>query len=178
MNLSHYHEEKPHYLRRILWWFVNRSIFYLMMGQPMKKARNMLLRLFGAIIDKDACIYNTCTIFAPWNLEVGRACIGPHVKVYNKDKITIGNDSVISQYSFLCTASHDISSLMLPLKTAPIIVGNYSWVAAAAFVGPGVTINDGAIVGARSVVIKDVEPWTVVGGNPAKFIKKRELKDE
>ena len=97
--------------------------------------------------------------------------------MYNKDLIVIGDDSVISQGTYLCTASHDISSKMLPLNTAPIIIGKNVWVAADAFVGMGVTIGEGAVVGARAAVFKDVEPWTVVGGNPAKFIKNRVIKD-
>ena len=101
------------------------------------------------------------------------ACIGPNTNIYNKDKIVIGNDSVISQGCFLCTAGHDTGSLMLPLTTAPITISNNVWIAADAFVGMGVTIGEGAIVGARAAVFEDVEPWTIVGGNPAKFIKKR-----
>ena len=178
MYLTNYSEEKPHYCGRVLWWFVNRTLFYLLIGHPMKRIRNAILRLFGAKIDKDACIYNTCIIFAPWNLKVGCSCIGPHVNLYNKDMIIIGDDSVISQYSYLCTASHDISSKMLPLKVAPIKVDNNAWVAADVFIGSGVTVGEGAVVGARAVVFKDVEPWTVVGGNPAKFIKKRVMKNE
>lgn len=173
MNLSNYTEEKPNYIKRVIWWFVNRSIFYALLGKPFQACRNHLLRLFGAKIDKDAFIYNTCMIFAPWNLEVGRAAIGPHTQIYNKDYIKIGNDSVISQGAYLCTASHCVDSLMLPLKTAPIIISDNVWVASDVFIGMGVTIGKGAVVGARSAVFKDVEAWSIVGGNPAKFIKKR-----
>lgn len=179
MNLADYKEEKPHLVKRIIWRCVNITVFRIIVGGPYTKCiRNFILRLFGAEISKEACIYSTANIYAPWNLKIGRACIGPHVELYNKDKIIIGNDSVISQYSYICTASHDISSLMLPLKINSIIISDNVWVAADAFVGPGVTIGEGAIVGATASVYKDVEPWTVVGGNPAKFIKKREIKDE
>lgn len=179
MNLSDYKEEKPHLFKRLLWRFINVTLFRLIIGGPYTKCiRNSLLRLFGAEISKDACVYSTANVFAPWNLKLGRACVGPHVSVYNKDMIEIGDDSVVSQNSFLCTASHGIESLMLPLKTAPIVIGNNAWVAADAFIGPGVTIGEGAVVGAKAAVFKDVEPWTVVGGNPAKFIKKREIRDE
>lgn len=173
MSLTDYHEDKPYYMRRILWWIVNRTLFYMMIGTHFKKSRNVLLRLFGAKIGNDGCVYNTCIIYAPWKLDIGSGCIGPHVKVYNKDIIVIGNETVVSQYSYLCTASHHIDSLMLPLKTAPIVIGNHVWIAADTFVGPGVTIGDGAVVGARAAVFKNVDPWTVVGGNPAKSIKKR-----
>lgn len=138
----------------------------------------MLLRLFGAKIDKDALVYSSCKIYAPWNLIVGRACIGPYTRLYNKDNIIIGDDSVISQGAYLCTASHDTSSLMLPLKTAPIYIGNNVWIAADVFINMGVEIGEYAIVGATASVFKDVEPYTIVGGNPAKVIKKRQVEKE
>jgi putative colanic acid biosynthesis acetyltransferase WcaF len=177
MNLSDYREIKPHYFKRIMWYIINRTVFKYFIGHIFMKYRNSILRLFGAKIDKQACIYHSCIIYAPWNLKIGRACIGPNTELYNKAKIVIGNDCVVSQNSYLCTASHGIYSLMLPLKTADIIVENNVWIAANAFIGMGVTIGQGAIVGARACVFKDVEPWTVVGGNPAKFIKKREIKE-
>ena len=177
MDLSNYKEVKPHRKKRIIWAIINITIFKLLAGRLFWPYRKSLLLSFGAKIDKKAYIYSQCIIYAPWNLIVGRACIGPNTKIYNKDSIIIGNDSVVSQGSFLCTASHDIKSTMLPLHTAPIVICNNVWVAADAFVGPGVTIGDGAVVGARAAVFKDVEPWTVVGGNPAKFIKKRTIKE-
>ena len=93
--------------------------------------------------------------------------------IYNKAKISIGNNSVVSQNVYLCTASHDITSSLHPLITAPIIVEDQVWIAADAFIGMGVTVSEGAVVGARAAVFKDVAPWTVVGGNPARFIKQR-----
>ncbi len=176
MNLSNYTEFKPHYKKRILWFVVNATLFRVMGGCVFKGFRNKLLRLFGARVDCDALVYSSCTIFAPWNLKIGRACIGPNTNIYNKALIEIGNDSVVSQGSYLCTASHDISSVMLPLKTASIRIEDHVWIASDAFVGMGVTIGEGAVVGARACVFKNVDPWTVVGGNPSKFIKKREIK--
>ncbi len=173
MNLSDYTEEKPHYKKRILWYVVNHTLFRCFVGQPFRKLRNSILRSFGMVVDKDACVYSSCTIYAPWNIEIGRACIGPGTFLYSKDRITIGDDCVVSQGTWLCTASHEINSLMLPLKTASIVIRNNAWVAAEAFIGPGVTVGEGAVVGARAAVFKDVEPWTVVGGNPARVLKKR-----
>jgi putative colanic acid biosynthesis acetyltransferase WcaF len=139
--------------------------------------RHHILQLFGAKITMKSLVYHSCTIYAPWTLEVGEhACIGPDTTLYNKDKIIIGDNTVVSQGCFLCTASHDISKELLSLITAPIVIEDKAWIAADAFIGMGVSIGQGAIVGARSCVFKNVEPWTVVGGNPAKFIKKREIK--
>ncbi|WP_195534300.1 putative colanic acid biosynthesis acetyltransferase [Bacteroides finegoldii] len=178
MNLSNYKEHRPKLLQRAIWYFINHTIFRCLKGGPFNQLRLAILRIFGATIDKDAYVYSSSTIFAPWNLKIGRACIGPNTCLYSKDIIQIGDDVVVSQGAFLCTASHDISSLMLPLVTRPIVIMNNVWVGSNTFIGMGVTLNEGVVVGATASVYKDVESWIVVGGNPAKFIKKRELKNE
>lgn len=177
MNLSNYYEIKPHRTKRLIWRIVNITFFRIFPLSMFKGYRNFLLKLFGATIDKDALIYSSCIIYAPWNLSVGRACIGPKTEIYNKDLIIIGDDCVISQGSYLCTASHNITSLMLPLETSPIKIHNNAWIAADVFIGPGVTIGEGAVIGARAAVFKNVDSWTVVGGNPAKYIKDRIIKN-
>ena len=96
---------------------------------------------------------------------------------YNAASITIGINATVSQRVYLCTASHNISSSRHEQIEKPIIIEDRAWVAAEAFIGPGVIIGEGAVVGARAAVFKDVESWTVVGGNPAKFIKKRIIKE-
>lgn len=169
-----YKEEKPHYRKMRLWRIVNATLFPLL--SPLR--RNALLRKFGAEIGKGGVIYRSARIYAPWNLKIGDwTVIGPHVSIYNKAKLEIGHNAVISQDAFLCTASHDISSPSLALVAKPINIGSVAWIAAKSIVLPGVTIGEGAVVGAGSVVTKDVEPWTVVGGNPARFIKKRVLRE-
>lgn len=178
MNLSNYKEVKPHRVKRIIWALINASLFRLAGGRIGWPVRRGLLMIFGAEVDRQAYIYSRCKIFAPWMLTVGRACIGPKTEIYNKAKVTIGNDTVVSQGAFLCTASHDISSLMLPLTTAEIRLGDNVWVAANAFIGPGVTIGNGAVVGATSSVFKSVDPYMVVGGNPARPIHSRIVKSE
>jgi putative colanic acid biosynthesis acetyltransferase WcaF len=138
--------------------------------------RRVLLRLFGARIETGAIIHRSAKIWAPWNLTMRRhACLGPAVDCYNVAPIEIGAHATVSQYSFLCTASHDISSLRMPLTTNPLKIADFAWVCAGAFIGPGVTIGEGAVVGARSSAFKNVDPWTVVAGNPARFLKKRVL---
>jgi putative colanic acid biosynthesis acetyltransferase WcaF len=140
--------------------------------------KRFLLRIFGAKLCKHAVVYSSARIYMPWNLEMDEySCLASEVDCYNPAKIKIGANTTISQKSFLCSASHDISKSNTPLVTEPIIIEDQVWVAADVFVGPGVTIGQGAVVGARSAVFKNVEPWTVVGGNPAKFIKKREIND-
>ena len=139
--------------------------------------KRFLLRLFGAKIASAAIVYSTAKVYYPPNLVMGRyACLASDVDCYNVAPIYIGANTTISQGAYLCTASHDITDPLNPLITAPITIEDQAWVAAGAFVGMGVTVGQGAVVGARAAVFKSVEPWTVVGGNPAKFIKKRILK--
>lgn len=162
---------------RILWrivWFVA----YRPSPRMLHGWRRFLLRLFGARIERDAYPYPSTKIWAPWNLEMGsQSCLGPDVDCYCVDKVVIKAWATVSQYSFLCTATRDYRELRMPLVTAPIVIGERAWVAADVFIGPGVTIGEGAVVGARASVYRNVEPWTVVGGNPARLIAKRECED-
>lgn len=105
------------------------------------------------------------------------SCLAPEVDCYNVVKVIIGSNSIISQKSYLCAASHDITKANYPLITAPIIVEEQVWIGADVFIGMGVTVAEGCVIGARSCVYKNTEPWMVYGGNPARVIKKRELKE-
>jgi len=178
MNLNQYTEVKPHQKKRIVWQLINKTVFRLLVGPYLKNARVLLLKAFGADVEWGVMIYSSVEIWAPWNLKMGKySCVGGEVKLYNKDMIVIDDNVVVSQGAYLCTASHDITSTSHNLVTSPIHLCNRSWVAADAFIGMGVTIGEGAVVGARATVFKDVESWSVVGGNPAKFIKKRVIID-
>lgn len=163
-------------ISRILW-----NICYWLLFRPFgtgfcRNWRNFLLRIFGATLAPHVNIYSSVRIWAPWNLEMGNySSLGPNVDCYNQGKISIGANTSISQKAYLCASSHDITDSKHSLILKPIIIEDQVWVAADAFIGPGLTIGQGAVVGARSAVFKNVEAWTVVGGNPAKFIKKREL---
>lgn len=138
--------------------------------------RIFVFRLWGAKISAHGRIYASANVWAPWNLELGQyAIIGPHSIIYNPAKITLGNKVTISQYSYICTATHDYESPLHTLYSRPITIHDYAWVAARAFVGPGVTIGSYAIVGATASVFKDVPHHAIVGGNPARPIKTRRL---
>lgn len=168
-----YVENKPHYRKMVVWRVVNVVVFPLFTALQ----RNWLLRKFGAKIGKGGIIYRSVRIFEPWNLEIDDyTVVGPRVRIYNKGHVTIGKEVVISQGAYLCTAGHDIASRVQKLTTKSIVIGDAAWIAMNALVLPGVKVGEGAVIGAGSVVTKDVAPWTVVGGNPAKFIKKREIR--
>ena len=163
-------------IARVLWALVRAVLFRPTFARfyPCQLWRNMVLRMFGTKTWYQAQYFPTVRIWAPWNLKTGRSvAIDDQVDLYNVAPITLGHMVSISRRAFLCTASHDISDVGRPLKTAPIKIGDGVWIGAEAYIGPGVTIGDGAVIAARAVVVKDVPAWTVVGGNPARFIKER-----
>ena len=172
-ELTHYREKKPKLLMLLMWRLIGTPLFHVLPNG----GRILLLRLFGAKIGKACLFYRTIKIYAPWNLEIGDAvCIGPRTDIYNKGRVKMGCGIIVSQDAYLCTASHDITDPRMRLVLKPITISDDVWVAAKASILPGVTIGVGSVVGACAVVTKDVDPWTVVGGNPARFINKRELR--
>lgn len=159
---------------RLVW-----NLVWTLFARPLPRSvgrawKCFLLRLFGAKIHNTAVIYSSATIYMPQNLEMdAHSIMGPQVDCYNVAPIHIGSQVVISQKSYLCTASHDHSQPNMPLISAPIIIEDQAWIAADSFIGMGVIVGQGSVVGARSSVYKNVAPWSIVGGNPARFIKNR-----
>jgi putative colanic acid biosynthesis acetyltransferase WcaF len=171
--------QNPHSLSnkiaRVAWGFVWATLFRT---SPwfMRGWRRMLVRLFGGKVG-NVDFHPTVEIWAPWLLEAGDLVfIARDVILYNTYRIKIGSRVTISRGAFLCTPSHDHTYADCPLIGGQITVGNDTWIAAEAFISPGVTVGEGAVVGARAMVTKEVHPWTVVVGNPAHVLKPRELK--
>jgi len=180
IDLSKYrnHFSAQNKIGRIIWNLICLILFRPFIPGIFNRWRIFILKCFGARVEWSAVVYSSAKIWAPWNLEMGvNACLGPHVDCYNQGRVTVKANTTISQKSYLCASSHDISDPLNTLIVAPIIIEDQAWVAADAFVGPGVHIGQGAVIGARSAVFSKVEPWTVVGGNPARFIKPRIIKD-
>lgn len=179
VDLSQYKNilSRKNQMARFIW-----GVVWTIFARPLPRSlgsgwKRFLLRSFGAKIHKTATVYSSVRIYMPWKLEMHEySCLAPEVDCYNVAKITIGANATVSQKTYLCAASHDISLSHNPLIFEPITIGDQAWIGAEAYIGMGVTIGQGAVVGARSSVFKDVEPWTIVGGNPAKFIKQRILK--
>jgi putative colanic acid biosynthesis acetyltransferase WcaF len=164
---------------RAIWYIVYVVMFRPCGTKLFNPWRLVLLRMFGAKVKSSSGVYASVKIWAPWNLILGNnAWLGPNVICYNQAMVVLQDNVTVSQYTYLCTAGHDsskINSHNNSLIVAPILIENNAWIGANAFVGMGVSIGEGAIVGASAAVFKNVEPWTIVGGNPAKFIKKRQL---
>ncbi|MEO6731467.1 MAG: putative colanic acid biosynthesis acetyltransferase [Ferruginibacter sp.] len=158
---------------RVLWAFVS-GLFFQLSPKPFFEWRSFLLRCFGAKVGKAVHIYPNAKIWAPWNLEINDAsAVASGAILYTQGKIIIGRNVVISQGSHLCAGTHDYNLPEFPLITMPIIVQDFAWIAAEAFVHPGVIIGKGSVVGARSVVTKDTPEWMVCAGHPCKPIGKR-----
>lgn len=135
--------------------------------------RRMLLRAFGAQVGRQVHVYPTVRIMIPWHLVLRDECtVGNYAILYALGPITIGERATVSQGAHLCAGTHDLDDPSRPLLKLPIRIGNDAWVCADAFIGPGVTVGQGAVVGARAVAMKDVQPQCIVVGNPAQFLRK------
>lgn len=147
--------------------------------KPLNAWRLLVLRVFGAEIHGRPFVHQRARIAQPWNLTLhDRACLGDGAHAYSLGPIVIHEDATIAQEAYLCTGTHDFTQKHLPLQTAPIVVGRGAFVGARAFVLPGLTLGEHCIVGAMSVVTRDVPPGVIVAGNPARPISSRPLSEE
>ena len=164
-------------LKSLLWSLVNITIFRY---SPFfcRRFRIFLVRLFGGNVSYTSSLHRKSRIDHPWNLTVGSlSSLGENSWVYCLDNIYIGDKCCIGKDVYLLTGSHNISRSDFVLETKPIKIGDCVWVATGAYILPGVEIGHFCVVSAKSVVIKSIDKYVVVGGNPAKFIKKREIKE-
>lgn len=153
-------------------WGLVQSTLFRWSPRPLHRWRNLLLRLFGARLHPTARVYPRARIWAPWNLEMARlATIADDVDVYAVDRIALGERAIVSQYAYLCGATHDFERDDRPLVPMPIVLGDRVWIAADVFVGPGVTVGEGSVVGARSSVFGDLPAGMVCVGSPARPVR-------
>lgn len=161
---------------RLLWNCVHATLFRWS-PTPLFGWRAALLRSFGARVGSGAHVYPSAKVWAPWNLSLGEhSCLAPDVDCYCVAPIEVGAHATVSQYSYLCGATHDFEDPSHRLVPGAIRIGAGAWLAADVFVGPNVSIGEGAVVGARASVFKDIPAWTVAVGNPAKPLRKRVLR--
>jgi len=161
-----------------LWWIVEALLFHPS-PQGLFAWRRFLLRAFGARIGKGVLIRPSVNIIYPWKLTVGDGSwVGDHATLYTLGEIIIGDNVVVSQHSYLCTGSHDYTRPSFNQFANLIRVESEAWIATHVFIGPGVTIGRGAVVGACSVVFKDVPANMVCAGNPLKVLRPRPTQTE
>lgn len=163
-------------LTRVVW-----GLTWLLLARwtppPLHGWRRLVLKAFGARVAPGAKVHASVSVWLPANLELGaNTLVGPGARLYNQGLITIGARTVISQGAYLCASTHDIHDPHFQLVVRPILIGEQCWVAADAFVGPGVTMGDRAVLGARGALFGNAEADGVYSGNPAQFIKPRGLR--
>jgi putative colanic acid biosynthesis acetyltransferase WcaF len=166
------------YVKRLAWEWVDRLLLRLS-PRHASRWRIFWLRAFGARIGIGCNVRPRVRVVHPWLLTLGsHSCLGDAAVIYNLGPVTIGDHTVLSQEAYICAGTHDYARSDLPLQRPPVVIGSGVWVCAQAFIGPGVTVGDNSVVAARAVVVKDVSPGVVVGGNPAKVIKTRPMPPE
>ena len=159
-----------------LWWMVQSSLFRWS-PQFAYAFRACLLRLFGARVGIKTVIRPSVRITYPWKVSIGDyAWIGDNAELYSLGEIDIGAHAVVSQGSYLCAGDHDYTDPSFPIRSHRVVVGAQAWVAADVFVAPGVTIGEGAVIGARSSVFTDMPPGMVCMGYPCRPVKPRLMK--
>jgi putative colanic acid biosynthesis acetyltransferase WcaF len=162
-----------HRVERAAWWVV-WTLLARWTPPPLHGWRRLLLRLFGARMAANSRVYGSARIWYPRNLVMEEnAAMGPGVICYSMAVISVGRDAIVSQRAHLCAGTHEVDDPLFQLRAYPIRIGVKAWVAAEAFVGPGVTVGEGAVLGARGVTVKDLPEWTVWAGNPARSIRER-----
>lgn len=158
---------------RMLWAMVQATLFRWSFHDWYAWRRWLVCR-FGARLDRTVRLRRSVRIECPWNLTMGHiSSLGDGVIAYCLGPITIGNRVSVSQYAHLCAGTHDWTRPDLPLIRPPIVIKDDVWIAADAFVGPNVTVGEGVILGARGCAFKDLEPWSIYGGNPARKLRDR-----
>lgn len=160
-------------VKRLAWAAVEKTVFRLSF-HTQYGLRNAILRAFGARVHPTARVRRTVHVEIPWNLELGEgAIVGDNATLYCLGRVSIGDFVTISQNAHICAGTHDYTRSDFPLLRVPVTIDKHAWIAADAFVGPNVTVGEGAVLGARAVAMKDLEPWGVYAGNPATLVKRR-----
>jgi putative colanic acid biosynthesis acetyltransferase WcaF len=163
-------------LRRFAWGVVY-ALLFRPSPRPLHAWRSFLLRCFGARIGSGCHIYPNATIWAPWNLVCGDVvAIAQGAIIYNPSRIVLGSHATISQEAYLCGATHDYELPEFPLVSSEITIGPFAWICARATVQPGVSVGEGAVLALGAIATRDIEPWSIYAGVPARKMKNRTIR--
>lgn len=160
-------------VQRVVW-----GLVWLVLARftppPLHGWRRLVLRAFGAKVGRGARVHGSVSIWLPANLELGdHVLIGPGVRLYNQGRIAIGARTVVSQRAHICASTHDVTDPLFQLQLRPVTIGAHCWIAAEAFVGPGVIMGDRSVLAARGALFGPAAPDTIYSGNPATPLKPR-----
>ena len=160
-------------LVRAAWGIVYATLFRFS-PRPLHAWRAFLLRSFGAKLGANTHICPKARIWAPWNLVCAdQATIADDAVIYNPERIELGSHAIVSQQAYLCGATHDYEDPAFPLVAFPISIGSYAWICARATVQGGVSVGEGAVLGLGAIATRDLDPWAVYAGIPARKVKAR-----
>lgn len=161
---------------RLFWGIVYHG-FFKWTPRPTHRLRASILKGFGAKLGKNCHVYPKARIWAPWNLVMDdHACLADDVICYSMATIRIGERTVVSQGAHLCAGSHDYEDPNFQLYALPITIGADAWICAEAFLGPGIEIGEGTVIGARAVAMKSMPARMVCAGNPCRPLKPRRIR--
>lgn len=153
-------------------WVVVKGIFFLTPWPWPSVLRVALLRAFGARVGEGVVVRARVNITFPWRLNVGDdVWIGEEVLILSLAPVTIESNVCLSQRAFVCTGSHDFLAPGFDLLTKPVTIREGSWIAAQAFIAPGVEVGTGSMVSVGSCALENVPPWSLVRGNPAVVVR-------
>ena len=162
------------FLDGLVWWIVNSFIS----GFPSIAFRNWALRLFGVKMTRNVRFYQGFHIRKPSNIIIREGVsIGPKVLLDGRCGLEIGNNVVIGYEAIIWSLNHDYNDEHFKGKGGKVSIGDYAWICSRSIILPGIQIGEGAIVASGAVVTKDVAPYTIVGGIPARVIGKRDNKE-
>jgi len=160
-------------VRRALWMLVGQRLLWASFHN-WYGVRRAILRVFGARVGVGVRVRASVLVEQPWNLSLGAfSSVGDRAILYCLGRVEIGARAALSQGVHVCAGTHDYTRADMPLLRPGIVIGEDAWVAADAFIGPGVRVGARCVVGARSVVVKDLEAGWVYAGNPARKLKVR-----
>lgn len=157
-------------------WLLTSLLLFRLCPLSLSALKCAILRMFGATVGRNVVIKPDVRITFPWKLVVGdNVWIGEEAWLLNLAPIRIDSDACVSQRAFLCTGSHDYKSPCFDLIVKPVVVEKGAWIAAAAWVGPGVRIGTHAVLTAQSVTASDLDAFGIYRGNPAVLVRMRAL---
>lgn len=160
----------------LLIWETAWALFCSWTPKPANPWRVFWLKMFGAKIEGNVFVHQRARIAIPWNLTMRDAsCIGDRANIYNLGQVELGRASLVAQEVYLCTGTHDFEHPIFPLQVGKIIIGDHAFLGARTFVLPGVSVSEGVVTGACSVVTQDLPPWMVCAGNPCRPIRPRKI---
>lgn len=160
--------------RRDVWSDLRLRLLTDLGSVPSHRLRGYFYRRSGMVLPNSSSIHWRCEFYAPERITIGHYCtIGDSCFLDGRSGLTIGDSVNLGSHVSIYTRQHLVDSEDFEEIGAPVRIGDHAWIASHAIILPGVTIGEGTVVGAGAVVSKDIPPFVLAAGNPAKIIRTR-----